>query len=377
LSVFSQFRGGVSKTGRTQALKSVAYAHGVILRDERNNRAIWSIDHAGGKGIIAQNVRVPADAPFEFLHQSDRSHADHLQHIFTSLAAFEEKQLAAHPGRKGQVKGKAIISRQDMLLLDRRLVFNADGSRRDNWRENLLQVTEEFVRENFTRRGFIAAWSLHDEENGNGNFHVHVDSSYRALTATGWASRRQIPFGAEQWRAYASGKHVSLLRIQTRKLQSLGVLPKAAPERKRSTARVAREFRATEKTVAGMASGGCSPAFRSAGGGIVFREKKCQPAASQSVSPTLVITPVKVPSSGEARGAWSRVAPAHVQRLDVTTAIFQKYAAFIEAAEREGKGADCIAEIIRRRDDEVKAAENRRAIDERAERRATMSVHLI
>jgi len=79
------------------------------------------------------------------------------------------------------------------------------------------------VREKFIRRGIPAIFSIHDEQDGNGNFHVHVTSFYRQLTPEGWARRKQRPFGKLAWRDYWADGAQILRNIQLRFLSRLGL----------------------------------------------------------------------------------------------------------------------------------------------------------
>ena len=152
--------------------------------------------------------------------------------MLTSVASFEERQRQLHPGRNqtGHTDDRPIIGRNDVFDLDKSLVYDGSGNRRADWQMNLTRVTEDVVREKFLRRGIPAIFSIHDEQDGNGNFHVHVTSFYRQLTPEGWARHKQRPFGKLAWRDYWADGAKILRNIQLRFLSRLG-LDVERPER--------------------------------------------------------------------------------------------------------------------------------------------------
>ena len=243
--LFSQWHCGAEHRGRTAALKATAYETGDQLRDERNNRKFAYADHADGKGVIGVGVRVTGNAPLalrrdSFITPRGYDRRAHVQALLTSIASFEERQRQLHPGRNqtGHTDDRPIIGRSDVFDLDKSLVYDGSGNRRPDWQLNLTRATEDVVREKFTRRGIPAIFSIHDEQDGNGNFHVHVTSFYRQLTPEGWARQKQRPFGKLAWRDYWADGAKILRNIQLRFLSRLGLdverperlamLPKAA-----------------------------------------------------------------------------------------------------------------------------------------------------
>ncbi len=228
--LFSQWHCGAEHRGRTAALKAAAYETGDLLRDERNNRAFAYVDHAHGKGVIFVGVRVPSNAPLalrrdSFTTPSGYDRRAHAQALLTSIASFEERQRHLHPGRNqtGHTDDRPIIGRSDLFDLDKSLVYDGAGNRCPDWQRNLTRATEDVVRDKFTRRGVPAIFSIHDEQDGNGNFHVHVTSFYRQLTLEGWAQHKQRPFGKLAWRCYWEDGAKILRNIQLRLLSRLGL----------------------------------------------------------------------------------------------------------------------------------------------------------
>ena len=228
--LFSQWHFGAEHRGRTAALKAAAYETGDQLRDERNNRVFAYADHANGKGVIFVGVRVPSNAPLalrrdSFTTPNGYDRRAHAQALLTSVASFEERQRQLHPGRNqtGHTDDRPIIGRSDVFDLDKSLVYDSGGNRCADWQRNLIRATEDVVREKFTRRGIPAIFSIHDEQDGNGNFHVHVTSFYRPLTPEGWAQHKQRPFGKLAWRDYWADGAKILRNIQLRLLSRLGL----------------------------------------------------------------------------------------------------------------------------------------------------------
>ena len=234
--LFSQWHCGAEHRGRTAALKAAAYETGDQLRDERNNRQFAYADHADGRGVIFVGVRVPSNAPLalrrdSFTTPSGYDRRANAQTLLTSIASFEERQRQLHPGRNqtGHTDDRPIIGRSDVFDLDKSLVFDGNGNRRADWQKHLTRVAEDVVREKFIRRGIPAIFSIHDEQNGNGNFHVHVTSFYRQLTPEGWAQRKQRPYGESEWRDYWADGATILRNVQLRYLSRLGVDAEPSP----------------------------------------------------------------------------------------------------------------------------------------------------
>jgi hypothetical protein len=219
---FSQFRAGGEHKGRTATLKGVAYCTGHTMVDERNSRHFDYAKQGRGERILKAGIFLPKEFPAHLDRHRFKSEADFQQAVWTSLARHEEKQRHQHAGRTGH--GDPIISRHDVLLLDKRVLLDKDGKMRPDGINHAYQVVTDFLRENYTRKGLVASFAIHDQE-GNGNFHVHIISSYRTLTAAGWGERKR-PFGKAGWAVWAKEKQSSLFKIQTRKLEALGVIPK-------------------------------------------------------------------------------------------------------------------------------------------------------
>jgi hypothetical protein len=224
-STFSQFRAGGEHKGRTASLKAVAYCTGGRTIDERNNRSFDYATQGKGERILKSGIFLPREFPASFDRQRFMTEAALQQAVWTSLALHEEKQARRY-ARGGN---KPIISRHDVLLLDKRIFQDAQGRMRPDGIKHAFQVVTDFLRENYTRKGLVASFAIHDQDElngtGNGNFHVHIVSSYRTLTADGWGERKR-PFGKSEWAVWAKEKQNSLFKIQTRKLEALGVIPK-------------------------------------------------------------------------------------------------------------------------------------------------------
>jgi hypothetical protein len=116
-----------------------------------------------------------------------------------------------------------VLGRDDTLRFDRLLVDDPNGNRRGDCLENLKQVIREWVDTNFLAIGIPVIYYLHDPHGADEpNYHAHVISVYRALGPEGFSQERKRPRGKE-WLAWISAKESSLLEIQTRHLQRLGV----------------------------------------------------------------------------------------------------------------------------------------------------------
>ena len=224
-STFSQFRAGGEHRGRTASLKAVAYCTGETTTDERNGRQFDYAAHGRGERVLKAGIFLPQEFPPHFDRSRFETEAEFQQAVWTSLAEHEEKQTRRY-GRGGN---KPIISRHDVLLLDKRIFQDASGKLRPDGIAHAEQVVRDFLRENYTRNGLVASFAIHDQDDmggtGNGNFHVHIISSYRTLTVDGWGERKR-PFGKSEWAVWTKQKQSSLFKIQTRKLEALGAIPK-------------------------------------------------------------------------------------------------------------------------------------------------------
>ena len=214
-----QFAAGGENHGRAAALAGIAYTIGEEMRDDRNGRR-YQFDES--ERVLMSGLFLPKDAPEAWRRENFASNKDHQQFIWTSLARHEEKQAR----RYARGSNKPIISRADILILDKRIFLDKDGKPRPDGIDHAYQVVRDFLRENYTRKGLMVSFAIHDQTNGDGNFHAHIVSSYRTLTADGWGDRKR-PFGKFDWAVWAKEKQNSALKIQTRKLEAIGVIPKA------------------------------------------------------------------------------------------------------------------------------------------------------
>lgn len=388
---FSQFRSDDRQgknlgehRGRTATLKAVAYTTAEAMTDERNGRQFdFSAQHRNERILFAA-LFVPTNAPDAFQRGSFASLKEHQQFVFSSLAKHEEKQKQRGYGNnpKGNPASAPIISRHDVCLLDKRLMLNPDGSRRPDGLENVRQVMTDFLRENYTRKGLIASCSVHDQDapDGahNGNFHVHIVSSYRALTPDGWGERLR-PFGKQAWAKWRATKAHSLKNIQTRKLVRLGAIA-AAPSLDHPRAykllnqKESAHGKTSRKSAAGKFSTSAIVADRIRlcqnpmqdlrGWGDDHKTGRNQNSAL-SVAPRMDDRPRgEIPHSGLrqvgiARGL--RQAGGTTAR-GATSLIIAKYDALIEQAKREGKH-DLIPALRQRCADEIKAARKKQSED--------------
>ncbi|MDD4617368.1 MAG: MobA/MobL family protein, partial [Alphaproteobacteria bacterium] len=227
-----QFSAGGENHGRAAALKAIAYTTGDELKDDRNNRRYNYAANKDPERVLASALFLPSTAPDWMKRENFNSLADQQQAVWSDLAAFEEKQRFQHAGRGGKT-GKPIISRSDVVILDKRLFLDENGQPRPDGLKYAQQILTDFVREEFTRKGLVASFSIHDQDTkgatGNGNFHAHIISNYRKLTAEGWGARAR-PYGKDAWKGWAGGKFKKVAALQQHKLEALDVMPK--PDRK-------------------------------------------------------------------------------------------------------------------------------------------------
>ena len=87
-------------------------------------------------------------------------------------------------------------------------------------------LMRDFVRETFTRKGFVADWAIHaPHRNGNGkNFHAHILVPLRPIEGRGFAKRKPRTFGQQSeiirtWRqrwARLTNRHLARYGIEAR-----------------------------------------------------------------------------------------------------------------------------------------------------------------
>jgi len=231
-----QFSAGGENHGRAAALKAIAYTTGDELKDDRNNRRYNYAANRDPERVLASALFLPPGAPEYFQRGNFASLVEQQQTVWSSLATFEEKQRFQHAGRNGK-QGKPIISRSDVVILDKRLFLMPDGTPRPDGLKYAQQIITDFVREEFTRKGLVASFSIHDQdmkgETGNGNFHAHIISNYRKLTAEGWGERVR-PYGKDAWKVWAGAKFKKVSALQQRKLEALGAVPKPDSKTRRA-----------------------------------------------------------------------------------------------------------------------------------------------
>lgn len=228
-----QFSAGGENTGRAATLAAIAYTTGDEMRDERNGRR-YQFDES--ERVLFSALHLPRDAPEAWRRENFASLAEQQQFIWTSLAKFEEERHRRHKGHnQTATKHNApIMSRHDVVILDKRLFIDGQGRPRKDGILYARQILTDFIREEYTRKGLIASFSIHDQTDGNGNFHAHIVSSYRTLTADGWGERVR-PFGKAAWKKWASEKFIKARSLQNRKLAAIDAIPKAERSSKRET----------------------------------------------------------------------------------------------------------------------------------------------
>lgn len=118
---------------------------------------------------------------------------------------------------KAEIKGKATLAREYEIALPHEL--DAEQRRR---------LVQDFVRENFTRKGYAADVNIHapDKEGDQRNYHAHILVTDRKLTENGFAKTKYERQGkAHERRAELEGLRESWEKLGNRHLERAGYSP--------------------------------------------------------------------------------------------------------------------------------------------------------
>lgn len=169
-----------------------AYLSGTKLDDGFGNTA----DFTPKGGILHAEVWSPADAP---------SWAKDRGALWRSLEAREDKSTR---------HAKAILAHKFIGALPHELSL-----------EENIRYVKDFVREQFTRKGYAADWAIHAPDPGsdNRNYHVHIMVPLRKLGEDGWAKTKdRFPKNSPALSQYIREKQQAFFDLQNRYLQKNG-----------------------------------------------------------------------------------------------------------------------------------------------------------
>jgi len=147
----------ISRRGGRSAVASAAYRAGEKLINEETG-LVHDFTHKSG--VIMSEIILPDRAPEEY---SDR------QSLWNEVQK-TEKRTDAQFAREVEVAFPVEMSREEQV-----------------------ECVRNYIRQNFTSRGMIADWALHDK--GDGNPHAHILLTVRGLDENGkWDSKKKSVF---------------------------------------------------------------------------------------------------------------------------------------------------------------------------------------
>jgi len=170
-----------------------AYLSGTKLDDGHGRTA----DFTPKGGILHAEVWVPKEAP-EWA--KDRGE------LWRRLEAREDKTTRA---------AKAILAHKFIGALPHELSL-----------EENIRYIKDFVREQFTRKGYAADWAIHAPDPGSDsrNYHVHIMVPLRKFENGDWAKKKdRFPTNSPALSLYIKEKQGAFFHLQNRYLQKNGL----------------------------------------------------------------------------------------------------------------------------------------------------------
>ncbi len=166
-----------------------AYLSGTKLDDGFGNTA----DFTPKGGILRAEVWVPVGAP---TWAKDRGQ------LWKRLEAREDKTTR---------KAKAILAHKFIGALPHELSL-----------EENIRYVKDYVREQFTRKGYAADWAIHapDRDSDTRNYHVHIMVPLRKFENGDWAKTKdRFPKNSPALSEYIKEKQRAFFELQNRYLQ--------------------------------------------------------------------------------------------------------------------------------------------------------------
>jgi hypothetical protein len=158
----------INRASGRSSVAAAAYRSGEKLRNERDG---LTHDFTRKSGIVCSQIILPENAP----------------------ARFASREKLWNAVEKSEKRKDAQTAREIEVALPRELP-----------RQQQVELVRAFIAENFTGRGMIADFSLHDKNDGNP--HAHVMLTMRTLTKEGfgnkersWNDRKNAEIWREAW----------------------------------------------------------------------------------------------------------------------------------------------------------------------------------
>lgn len=153
----------VSRANGSSSCASLAYITGQTVTDERTGR---TYDYARKERVLTTGTVLPESAPAEYADPKK---------LFNAI---EQNEAAAN----ARTAKKIELALPHELTLDRQ-----------------IELVESFIRTNLTSRGYCATYAIHDQSNGNKNYHVHILVANRPIDKNGkWSRKRKTVFKLDE-----------------------------------------------------------------------------------------------------------------------------------------------------------------------------------
>lgn len=147
----------IGRSGGRSAVASAAYRSGEKLLNEETG---ITHDFTKKSGVVMSEILLPANAP-------DRYH---------------DRQTLWNEVQKVEKRSDAQLAREVEVALPSELT-----------RAQQIECVRSYINDNFTSKGMIADWALHDK--GDGNPHAHIMLSVRAIDENErWTSKQKSVF---------------------------------------------------------------------------------------------------------------------------------------------------------------------------------------
>jgi ATP-dependent exoDNAse (exonuclease V) alpha subunit len=147
----------ISRAGGRSAISAAAYRSGEKLTNEETG---FIHDYTRKGGVIMNEIILPDNAP---------------NRLFNREVLWNEVQHV-------EKRSDAQFAREVEVALPIELM-----------REEQIECVRSFIRENFTSKGMIADWALHDK--GDGNPHAHIMLTVRGINEKeGWQKKQKSVF---------------------------------------------------------------------------------------------------------------------------------------------------------------------------------------
>lgn len=165
-------------------INAAAYISGEQLRSES---AATSVDYRSKKGVIASWILLPGYAPKEL----------------------QNPEVLWNQVEQMETSNNADLFREFIICFDRHLT----GKQR-------YKVANEFA-QSLVEEGMIAHVALHDEKNGNGNYHMHILTPVRGINSDGFFDKyktypRRYLLDGEGKKIPVIDKHTGLQKIDSK-----------------------------------------------------------------------------------------------------------------------------------------------------------------